>query len=73
MRTFPSTDRHDQFFLNYKRCFSSTPSLDGTQHKQQHLYLHQHECGSAAAPPTARMRRVQQSVLHVCLVQYNKL
>ena len=43
---------------------SSTPSLAGTQ-QQQHLHLHQRECGSAAAAPTARMRRVQQPMLHV--------
>ena len=46
--------------------FSSTPSLAGTQQQQQHLRLHQQECGSAAAAAaTARMRRVQQPTLHV--------
>ena len=44
--------------------FSSTPSLSGTQ-QQQHLRLHQQERGSAAAAPTARIRRVQQPILHV--------
>ena len=45
----------------------STPSLPGTQQQlqQQHLRLHQQECGSAAAAPTARMRRMQQPMLHV--------
>ena len=37
--------------------FNSAPSLAGTQ--QQHLHLHQRECGSAAAAPTAGMHRVQ--------------
>ena len=37
--------------------FSSTPSLAGTQRQQVHL--HQQECGSSAAAPTARMCRVQ--------------
>ena len=32
---------------------------------RKHLCLHQQECGSAAAAPTARMRRVQQPMLHV--------
>ena len=44
--------------------FCSTPSLAGTQEQQQHLHLHQQECGSAEAPPTARMRRVHQPMLH---------
>ena len=57
------------FFLVTPRLalFRSTPSLAGTQQqlKHQHLRLHQQECGSAAAAPTARMRRVQQPILHV--------
>ena len=44
--------------------FCSTPSLAGRQQQQQ-LHLHQQECGTAAAGPTARIRRVQQPMLHV--------
>ena len=50
--------------------FRPTPSLAGTQQQQQqqqqqYQHLHQQEYGSAAAAPTARMRRVQQPMLQV--------
>ena len=61
--------RRGQFFPLTPRLalFRSTPNLPGTQQQlqQQHLRPHQQECGSAAAPPTARMRRVQQPMLLV--------
>ena len=43
---FPSIDRHGQFLLNSKPCFSSTPSLAGTQ-QQQHQQL---ECFACSSP-----------------------
>ena len=42
-------------------CFGSTPSRAGTQRRQHLQHLHR----SAAAAPTARMRRVQQPMLRV--------
>ena len=44
-------------FPNSKPCFISLNSKHGTH--QQHLRLHQQECGSAAVAPTARMRHVR--------------
>ena len=44
-------------------CSTINTSLPLTQ--QQHPHLQQQERGSAAAAPTARIRRVQQPILHV--------
>ena len=66
MLTFPSIDRQGQLLLNSTPCLIlSTSSLAWIPQQQQHLNLHQQERGSAAAAPAARMRRVQQAMLHV--------
>ena len=61
-----SIDRQGQFFFSTSSlaAYSSIPSLAGTQ-QQQHLHLHQQECGSAEAAPTARTHRVQKPMVHV--------
>ena len=63
--------RRGQFFPLTPRLalFRSTPNLPGTQQQlqQQHLRLHQQECGSAAAAPTASKRRVQRRVQQAML------
>ena len=63
---FPPLTGTVGFLLNFKPCLCSTPSLAGTQQQQQQPHLHQQERGSAAAAaPTARIRGVQQPILHV--------
>ena len=59
-------DRHDQLLLNSKLCFSSTPSLAGTQ-LQQHLHFHQQalRVRIRSSANCYNASRVQLPMLHV--------